>query len=124
MRIASRVPTWTMTSKRSPTCPNRGMSISAAERWPSEETGMNSVSPWMTPRRIASSQLTRRRSYHAPGPTRPRVLSDDDRHDHRPQPELAAAGALGGDRDLRAEPLGVGPLLGGGAGEDGARRPR
>src|SRR6266542_5721744 len=104
MKIAVSVPTCTMTSKSRPTCPNRGMSISAAERCPSEETGMNSVKPWITPSTTASIQLTGSH-YH--------------RHDQRPQIERATAGALGGDGDLRAQPLRVAALPRRGPGENG-----
>src|SRR5450631_1443643 len=48
--------------------------------------------------------------------------SDDHRHDHGSQVERPAAGALGGDRDLGAQPIGVAALLGARAGEHRAGR--
>src|SRR6185503_12793050 len=66
MTIAVSVPTWTMTSKSSPTWPKLGIHISAAERCPSEETGMNSVNPWINPSSAAWSHVIAGARYHPP----------------------------------------------------------
>ena len=59
MNTANRVPRWSSTSKKGGTsdAPEMFSRCSAMARWPELDTGRNSVTPWMTPRRTEENRV-------------------------------------------------------------------